>query len=195
MLQCRHPVRALRVGLIPALALLNIVHSAPAILLASSRSRGNTTSLIETAFPSGNATVYDISALQIGYYAYDESNADDDFLPLIDNLLLHSTWIIATPLYWYTMSAQAKTFIDRLSDLTTFNRPIGRTLRGKSMAVLCSGTDPSLPDSFNEPFRLTCDYLGMQYIGSHYARYNGQVLQSPAAASRKFALDVAGCEG
>lgn len=167
----------------------------PAVLLASSRSGGNTAALVETAFPPGSAAVYDIGSMSIGYYSYDNANWADAFMPLIAKLLSHSSWVLATPLYWYTMSAQAKTFVDRLSDLTTTHKAIGRQLQGKSLSVICSGTDPALPPSFDEPLRLTCDYLGMRYLGSHYGRFEGRVHVSSTAAARLFAVEAIGCEG
>jgi FMN-dependent NADH-azoreductase len=133
--------------------------------------------------------------MSIGYYSYEDENSTDAFIPLARQLLAHNLWVLATPLYWYTMSAQAKTFIDRLSDLTTTHRALGRELSGKSLSVICSGTDPALPPSFDEPFRLTCEYLSMRYIGSHYGRVEGRVHVSSAAAARKFAIESIGCEG
>ncbi len=152
-----------------------------AVVLASSRSRGNTRTLIDLAFPDGAHALEDVCTLKIGYYAYDNAHEDDDFLPLIHRLLRHDTWVIATPLYWYSMSAQAKTLLDRLTDLTTLHRDQGRLLRGRGLAVLCSGTDPDLPRGFEEPFRLTCTYLGMRFLGTHYAQFQGSSPASPDA--------------
>lgn len=143
----------------------------PVVLLASSRSNGNTSSLVELVLPSSCASLFDLSALNIAPFSYTHENANDDFLPLVEQLLHFPVWVIATPLYWYTMSAQAKTFMDRLSDLLSFRKELGRRLRGKSMAVLCSGTDPELPKGFDEPFLLTSEYLGMNFLGSLYCQF------------------------
>ena len=116
-----------------------------AALLASSRSSGNTRTLLDLAFPAGDIAVEDLAKLKLGFYAYDSQNDGDDFLPLVTRLLPLDTWVIATPLYWYTMSAQAKTFLDRLSALLDVHKEQGRMLRGKRLAVLCSGTDPTPP--------------------------------------------------
>lgn len=137
------------------------------VVLASSRTNGNTRSLIDLAFPATSHALEDLNQLRIGFYSYDNANHDDDFLPLVHRLMLHETWVIATPLYWYTMSAQAKVFLDRLSDLLSWHKDQERKLRGKRVAVLCAGTDASAPSSFEEPFALTCGYLGMTYLGAH----------------------------
>ena len=144
-----------------------------ALLLASSRSAGNTRRLIDLAFPKGGYVLEDLTVLKVGFYSYEYANEGDDFFPLITRMLNHNTWIIATPLYWYSMSGQAKVFFDRLSDLLSAHKELGRMLRGKKLAVLCSGTDPDIPPSFNDPFRLTCEYLGMEFLGTHYTQFNG----------------------
>ena len=151
------------------------------VLLASSRSAGNTRTLVDFVFPAGGFAFEDLHSLNVGFYSYENSNETDDFVALIQRMLSHDTWIIATPLYWYSMSAQAKTFLDRLSDLLSVHKDQGRQLRGKRFAVLCSGTDPHAPRSFDEPFKLTCAYLGMKYLGSHYAQFHGRYLEGPAA--------------
>lgn len=152
----------------------------PIVLLASSRSDGNTARLAHAMFADGAVDFVDLAGLSIGYYDYDARNATDDFLPLIRRLVHAPLWVLATPLYWYTMSAQAKTFIDRLSDLLDAHKELGRSFGGTSMAVACCGTDPAPPSSFDEPFRLTCAYLGIRYRGSHYARFDGERYASPA---------------
>ena len=153
-----------------------------AALLASSRSNGNTKILLDSAFPAGQVAFEDLGKLKIGFYSYASTNDGDDFLPLVTRLLCHSTWVIATPLYWYTMSAQAKSFLDRLSSLLDVHKEKGRAIRGKRLAVLCTGTDPFLPPSFDEPFRLTCMYLGIRFLGTHYAQFGPMHAKGPEAA-------------
>ncbi len=151
------------------------------VLLASSRQDGNTHRLLESAFLSGIKALEDLAALKIGFYSYTFENEGDDFFPLINRMLPHRVWVIATPVYWYTMSAQAKVFLDRLTDLLEIHKPEGRLLRGKSLAVLACGVEPALAPSFDEPFRLTCGYLGMDFRGSHYTQFTGN--NKPAAPS------------
>ena len=59
----------------------------------------------------------------------------------------------------------------RLSDLITIRKDLGRLLRGKSVAVVASGTDEVLPDGFEVPFQRTCEYLGMRYVSTFYLPY------------------------
>ena len=154
----------------------------PAILIASSRSAGNTRMLTELAFPQDSVVYEDLAALKIGYYSYTYENEGDDFYALVQRLLAHDTWVLATPLYWYSMSAQAKTFIDRLSDMLSLHKTEGRRLRGKSLAVLCAGTDPGLPEGFDTPVQLTCSYFGMHFKGTHYGQFLGRTLAHEGAS-------------
>ena len=135
------------------------------------------------AFPAGDHILEDLGTLKIGFYSYEYENQNDDFFPLLLRLLPHQTWILATPLYWYSMSAQAKVFLDRLSDLLSLHREEGRMLRGKKFAVLCSGTDQSPPPSFSEPFSLTCQYMGLEFLGTHYTQFQGLHPISSAAGA------------
>ncbi|MCA0175921.1 MAG: NAD(P)H-dependent oxidoreductase [Proteobacteria bacterium] len=115
-----------------------------AVILASARSAGNTRTLVDMCFAAG-VSIEDLARLHVAGYAYDDRHAEDDFLPLIRRLLAADVWLLATPLYWYTVSAQAKAFIDRLTDLITVAKPLGRQLRGRALGVLCTGTDSAPP--------------------------------------------------
>lgn len=154
----------------------------PVVLLASSRPRGNTFALARLAFVEDQVRLIDLGRHRIAYYDYEPAR-DDDFIALVRTIIDAPLWILATPLYWYTMSAQAKTFIDRLSDLLERHRDLGHALRGKGFAVVCSGTDAQLPSGFDEPFVLTCNYLGMRYLGSHYGRFTGDAFALPDTAA------------
>jgi multimeric flavodoxin WrbA len=61
------------------------------------------------------------------------------------------------------MSAQMKTFFDRITDLLTVNRELGRKLRGMPISVVATGTDAELPSSFKSQFELISGYLGLVY--------------------------------
>jgi ribosomal-protein-alanine N-acetyltransferase len=141
------------------------------VLLGSSRGDGNTRAAVDLVLGGRTVEVIDLGRLEIGMYDYEHANASDDFLPLIERLASKSLWILATPVYWYAMSGQMKVFFDRLSDLVTIRKARGRSLKGKTVAVIASGTDTRLPEGFESPFRQTCDYLGMRYAGALYVRF------------------------
>lgn len=67
--------------------------------------------------------------------------------------MLHDDKIIfATPVYWYSMSGLMKTFFDRLTDLVTIQKSVGRKLKGKETFLFAVGTDDLLPAGFTIPF-------------------------------------------
>jgi len=140
------------------------------VILGSSRSDGNTRRAVDAALTHTHVEIVDLGTFDIGHYDYQHRNQTDAFLPLIERLSDRRFWILATPIYWYTMSAQMKIFVDRLTDLITIRKDLGRMLHGKSLAVIASGSDPCAPEGFESPFRLTGEYLGMNYIGSHYVQ-------------------------
>ena len=142
-----------------------------AVILGTSRSDGNTRKVVNAILAGRSVEIVDLSQIRISAYDYEHRNIRDDFIPLIESIASKPLWIFATPVYWYTMSAQLKIFIDRLSDLFDIRTDLGQLLRGKSLAVVVSGTNPGLPPGFESPFQLTCEYVGMHYAGAFYWRF------------------------
>ena len=83
------------------------------ILLASSRSQGNTAQLAIYFAQKLDAPLLDLTQFNIKPFDY-EGNYHDDFQTVIDTLLSYDRIIFATPMYWYCASAQMKTFLDRV---------------------------------------------------------------------------------
>jgi ribosomal-protein-alanine N-acetyltransferase len=160
-----------------------------AVVLGSSRGDGNTRRVVDLVFGAAAPALIDLSRLDISPYDYGHRNDGDDFRGVMDCLLSHPVWVLATPVYWYAMSGQMKVFLDRFSDLLTRRSGDGRRLRGTQVLVVASGTDPALPEGFEAPFRQTCDYLGMHYGGAFYLQFDGQRIVRPGAAraARTFA--------
>lgn len=57
-----------------------------------------------------------------------------------------------------------KIFFDKTSGLPTIEKPLGRRLRNKHIAVTSSSDDDNLGDDFWLPFKKSSIYLGMKYI-------------------------------
>lgn len=158
-----------------------------AVILGSSRSDGNTRLVVGKLLSGKPVDIVDLSKLRISPFDYAHRNAGDDFIPLIESIASKSLWILATPIYWHTMSAQLKLFIDRLGDLFSIRQDLGERLRGKSLAVVATGTSPALPPGFESGFRHTAAYLGMHYAGAFYWRFREDDRPFPhvAAAAKK----------
>lgn len=149
----------------------------PLIIFASSRGDGNTRKALESVQEGRDFEHVDLSTLEISYFDYEHANQHDDFLSVAEKMQQHEVIILVTPVYWYSMSALMKTFIDRWSDLLTIRKDLGRGLKGKWVYVISSyGT--SFPVGFDDPFRLTCNYMEMHFGGSlHYYSGKDPVLQ------------------
>jgi len=153
------------------------------IIQGSSRTDGNTNFFAEELLQYATADIIHLKSYSIGHYDYDKNNTADDFLPLIKELIeQYDTWIFASPVYWYSMSGLTKVFIDRISDLLHDpHKDLGRKLRNKKMAVLSVSNEDDIPESFYSAFKLSADYLGMDFLGQMHAYgtdYNyGQVVK------------------
>ncbi|MEO8384788.1 MAG: NAD(P)H-dependent oxidoreductase [Betaproteobacteria bacterium] len=141
------------------------------VVLGTSRDDGNTRRAVDEVIAGRPIEIVSLSQFNFSPYDYQHRNTNDGFIQLIESIVDKPFWILATPVYWYSMSAQLKVFVDRQTDLITVRKDLGRRLRGKSVAVLASGTDPELPEGFEAPFQLTCGDLGMSYLGASYHQF------------------------
>ncbi|EJO2026800.1 TPA: flavodoxin family protein [Vibrio diabolicus] len=139
-----------------------------AVILGTSKSDGNTRKLADSFVEQSGAKLFDLSNFNVSFYDYSHENKNDDFLPIIHELLSFDHLVFASPVYWYSMSAQLKVFFDRLSDLLTIEKELGRRLKGKSISVLSTGYNLELPDCFVQPFELTAKYMQLEFKGCEY---------------------------
>ena len=135
------------------------------IIQGSSKSHGNTRMIVDYILSKKEGQLVDLKTKNISYFDYDHQNIDDDFLGVIDEVLKCKIIVFATPVYWYSMSTVLKTFIDRISDLLKIRKDLGRQLRGKKMMVIACGSNKNEYPALWEPFKLTSEYLDMEYLG------------------------------
>jgi len=147
------------------------------IVLGSSRSNGETRQMVDYLVSKTDWDFLDLKPLQISHYDYEHKNRDDNFSKIVVPKLLDAERIIvATPVYWYSMSGIMKVFFDRLTDLITISKAQGRQLRGKSLGVISCASEDIIKDGFYMPFKESADYLGMSYLGDvHGWIENGQL--------------------
>ena len=154
------------------------------ILQASSNHFGNTHEVVSYLNRNNDFDVIDLKTKNIGTFEYDFSNADDDFLPLMENIIKkYDIIVFATPVYWYSMSATLKLFFDRLSDLLHYKKALGRKLRGKKMAMISNSGSNDRKDGFEMPFIESANYLGMHYLGDTHIWFTNNEI--PAEAKLK----------
>lgn len=139
------------------------------VIVGSSRAKGDTFKVSSQLIEKAQWDLINLSDYKFGYYDYTNKNKKDDYLDLMNEIILkYDTLIFATPVYWYAMSGIMKVFFDRITDLLTVEKGLGRKLRGKKMAVISSSTGDHLNENFWIPFVKTADYLGIKYLGNRH---------------------------
>jgi multimeric flavodoxin WrbA len=115
----------------------------------------------------------------------------DDMQMLYPKLQAADAIVIASPIYWFTMSAQTKLFIDRWYALES---PQGNVLKGKQFGILLTygDTDPYSSGAINaiRTFQDMMRYIGGQIAGIVYgtAMDIGDVAKQPELMERAFML-------
>jgi multimeric flavodoxin WrbA len=154
------------------------------IIQASARSNGDTHLIVKELNKHNTFDVIDLKTKNVGHFEYDFSNADDDFLPMMEEIITkYDTIVFATPVYWYSMSGILKAFFDRISDLLHEKNELGRQLRGKKMAMISNNNYDDIKDGFNMPFKESANYLGMTYLGDIHTWVENNII-NPTAIER-----------
>jgi multimeric flavodoxin WrbA len=180
------------------------------VLLGSPRKKGNSTTLahkiIEGA-EAGGATVeeiylhgQDIAACRACYGCLKPENKscviDDDMQPIYQKMIDTDAWVIASPVYWFTMSAQMKLCIDRCFALYNNNK---EAFAGKRVAIAMSyeDADPFVSGCANalRTFQDMFAYVGSIIVGMVYGsadkpgeiESNQSLMQEAEALGQKLA--------
>lgn len=146
------------------------MNSKAALVIGTSRPDGNTWRVLRGANEVVRLPIFDLASMRVSYFDYHHANIGDDFITIIEELLESDTIGLVTQVYWYSVSAQMKTFIDRLSDLLGPRKDLGRHLRGRRLFLMATGSSKGgIPECMEQMLGLTAEYLGMRYEGSHYS--------------------------
>ena len=144
------------------------------ILSGSPRKGGNTDLLVET-FVKGALQKHHVEVVSVRDYkvspcmgcnvcfvSKENSCAQKDDMTIIYEKMAHADMlVIASPVYFYGLSAQLKAVIDR------FHNPIRDTFRIKKMALLLVGaaTLPELFDSILAQYQLCLNFFKLEDVG------------------------------
>lgn len=157
-------------------------------ILGSANSSGQTARITRLCLERLGGDLIDLNQYSISPWDYGHRNRDDGFLGIARQMAAADGIIFATPVYWYSMSAQLKIFYDRLSDLVSghplvaANKVLGRSLAGRHTWLIATGSDADPPPGFEGPFRLTSQYFGMRYGGIFYSSGKAASRLSPEEA-------------
>lgn len=113
---------------------------------------------------------------------------NDDMQPIYHKMLAADTWVIASPVYWFNMSAQTKLWMDRCFALSAYGK---NPFVGKRIAVAMSygDADPFASGCINalRTFQDAFRYAGAKIVGMVY----GSAMEAGEIASDTALLDKA----
>ena len=175
------------------------------VVMASPRPRGNSSVLAAEAVRGAAAAGAEVLTVRLADLSFGPCRAcdrcrkkaaegcvrDDDIKALRRSIKAAHGLLIATPVYWFTMSAQAKMFMDRLY---AFGDQSYRELKGKRVGVILASGDPdpkasgavNAMRSFQDAFAyLGAPVAGMVHCGGGRA---GSAARDKALMAEAYAL-------
>ncbi len=156
------------------------------IINGSARLNGDTQKVINKLTEGLVCTQINLVEHHLMPYNYNAQYPEDDsFKILAKEILYHPHILLATPVYWFSMSGRMKQFLDRLTDWVTADQETGRKLKDKTMQLLAVGTDGELPDGFTAPFYMTANYFDMSYKGHLYFNAERHIEEAEIIEIRK----------
>jgi multimeric flavodoxin WrbA len=114
----------------------------------------------------------------------------DDMQPLYRQVMESDLLLVASPVYWWNLSAQTKLVIDRLYGLNPEKHP--ERLRGKRVAVILSHGDTKPCSGAKIALKMLgeiCDYTEMELAGTlEHSSADGHASGDPRALAAAKAL-------
>jgi multimeric flavodoxin WrbA len=149
------------------------------LILSGSPRKGGNTELLAEAFAKGAAAQHNVEIVSVRDYKVNpclgcnacfKANGicaqKDDMTILYEKMSQTDMLVIASPVYFYGISAQLKAVIDR------FHNPIRDTFHIKKMALLLVGaaTLPELFDAIIAEYNLCLKFFGIEDVGNVLVR-------------------------
>lgn len=140
----------------------------PIVVQSSSNKKGNTHALIEEVFKDTPPIFIRISEHKISFVSETGSySEDDEFSSLLKLLVRKNNIVLATPVYFSSVSGIMKNFIDRFYDVKK-DSDFYKKLATKKLFVLATGEGLLMPQGFEVPFESMAKHLKMEYKGILY---------------------------
>ncbi len=145
------------------------------VVFVGSMRKGGNTDLLVQAFCKGAKRKNTIDIISVADYKVNPCTGcnscftkkgnkcfqNDDMNLIYDKLKTADVLVVASPVYFYSISAQLKAIIDRL------HNPMRNEFKIKRLALLLVGAAdlPNLFDSIKAQYQLTLDFFGLENIG------------------------------
>ena len=152
------------------------------ILNGSPKKDGNTATLVEWFCQGAKPKDADVEIIRTANLKYKvngciscrkcqesekyECCINDDAKPVLARMANVDVIVFATPLYFFSASAQTKLIMDRMFSLYKWDNAAGTMktpLMDKTLVLLASAFEDIGLDALEKPFKLTADYTGMKF--------------------------------
>lgn len=160
-------------------------HKQVLVLLGSPRKKGNSTVLAKEIIRGAESTGAKVETVYLngltirpcqGCYACKKKGSsgcavDDDMQSIYPKLIASDAWVIASPVYWFSMSAQTKIFMDRCFALfNDFQEKSPFYKKRIAIAMSYGDSDPFTSGCVNalRSFQDAYTYVGAKIVGMVY---------------------------
>jgi len=152
------------------------------ILNGSPKKDGNTAAMVDWFSQGARSKGADVEIVRTAYLKYKalgciscrkcqtnekyECCIDDEAKPVLVKMAEVDVIVVATPLYFFSASAQLKLIFDRMFSLYKWDNDAGTMqtpLKGKTLVLLASAFEDVGLDALEKPFALTAKYSGMKF--------------------------------
>ncbi len=118
---------------------------------------------------------------------------EDEVSSVLLKMLEADAIVMASPLYFFSVSAQLKILMDRMFSLYKWDNAAGTLetrLKGKTLVLLGSAYEDLGMEAFEKPFLLTAEYTGMPYSSLLVpnAGVSGEIQNKPGVREKAMVL-------
>jgi multimeric flavodoxin WrbA len=182
------------------------------IINGSPKSNGNTSRLAEWFAEGCRSKGVDVEIFNVGSFTFTTCGCNscracqklpgyeciikDKAQPVLEKMIAADVIVMATPLYFFAMSAQMKVIVDRMFSLYKWDNAAGTMktcLKGKTLVLLASAFEAVGLDALEKPFSLTAEYSGMSFRSLLIANagVSGDIVKAAGAREKAFRLGTA----
>jgi multimeric flavodoxin WrbA len=152
------------------------------ILSGSPKKKGNTQTLVDWFAEGARLKGAQVEIVRTAFLKYKTTGCascrccqklkeyecviNDDAKPVLAKMAKVDVIVMATPLYFFSASAQLKLVFDRMFSLYKWDNEAGTMktpLKAKTFVLLASAFEDEGLDALKKPFALTAQYSGMEF--------------------------------